>query len=79
MSLAYKVTPDIAQEFYMLSSERLKQQNPKVVDKLHKLHIKPSSLRSAKVCAQNKNTHRGIYASYGGDTRARLRAKLAKQ
>ena len=75
----HAITAEASIDYQFYAIDAVKHKDPKIVDRIQKYRINPNELRSKQTTAMNAAFHKNEYERHGGDTRARLRAKLAKQ
>ena len=75
----HTITAEASIDFQKFAIDGVKNKDPKIVAMTQKHRVKPNELRSEWVKTVTAAFHKNEFERYGGDTRARLRAKLAKQ
>ena len=75
----HTMTAEASIDFQNFAIDAVKHKEPRTVANIQKYRINPNELRSKQSMAVCAAFHKNEYARHGGDTRARLRAKLAKQ
>ena len=78
MSQIHKIAPKEVSFVNDSLMIKIKEKDPKTVQKMQAQGINPKDLRCKPLLAKIANRESSARQKFGGDTRARLRAKLTK-
>ena len=74
----HKLTPDVSRKYQSTVIAKVQARVPETLQKMQALKLNPKDLRTEYITARNDVRCRAMYKKFGGDTRARLREKLAR-
>ena len=75
----HQFTPQSSIEFQQIAAKGLREKDPHFINMSNKHRVAPKTLRSKKAETVTAARHKNEFERHGGDTRQRLRAKLANK
>ena len=73
-----QMTPEVARNIQASVAFKFRAQDPETLRKMQSLGLNPKDLRSKYITAKSDTYYSAKHKQFGGDTRMRLREKLAR-